>query len=533
MCRLLLKTNFRNEDFSLFNEGLYSMKKGGPDASHIKVIDNIGFGHNRLSILDIRDIADQPMIINNNIILFNGEIYNFRELKEKYGLETETEGDTEIILLLYNKIGDEVFNELEGEFAIVIYDSDLHKIKLVRDRLGVKQLYFYFKEDLIISSEIKGILPFLNEKRVNKQGIEEWLTYGYPINGTTMFKDIYKLIPNHIMEYDLKNYHLDIKELKPLVLENKTLFENLEYSVKSRMISDVPISCTLSGGIDSSIVAYLMSKNSDKPIKTYTVGFEGVENEFKEAKKVSEFIGSVHTELEIPMSWVLEEIDNILLAMEEPIDRGSLIPTYFLAKVINEKVTLIGEGSDEIFGGYSRHEWLFNHPKVTFDEYFERQLRAFDTEIKPTIKGNLSDDLNKALEFDLSCEIPNYHTIRIDKCMMSEGKEARVPFLDPRITQYVNTSFNQKQNPRKKILRDEFKNILPEWLTDRPKKALKFPFDKIVILPEVEKLIKEKSKIFDKELVNELYKNINSSKNAARDLWNIFLFKKWKKIFHL
>lgn len=535
MCRLLIKTKIGKEE-KLFETALAAMKRGGPDASHVLIENDIAFGHNRLSIIDTRSMADQPMMIDGNIILFNGEIYNHKALRERYNLPVITESDTEVILMLYNKLGDRAFDLLDGEFAIVIYDAEDQTIRVARDRLGIKQLYYSdWGDELIISSEIKGILPFIGDPTMDNDGFDQWLTYGYPIDSATMFSGVFKVMPNTLMEFDLDGNLLKSGDLgEPTYLEDKTPKENnlaqlIARCVGKRMMSDVPISCTLSGGIDSSIVAYVMSKMSKDPIKTYTFGFDDCDNEFEQARKVAQFIGSDHTEIHTTLPKILEKIDEILETIEEPVDRGSLVPTFCLASNIKEKVTLIGEGADELFAGYARHKWIHNNPNKTFDEYFDTKLRAFPTEEEPVLLGDW-DDKNSALEFDLTTEIPNFHTIRIDKCLMHYGVEARVPFLDPEIVmEAAKISFSQKQGPEKKCLREAFRDILPDWIIDQPKSPLKLPFDRIVKLPAVEKLIREESEHFDNKLIDAFYANMEKDSHAARNLWNIFLFKKWEK----
>ncbi len=533
MCRLLLKTKIGKED-KLFETALKTMVKGGPDATHILTEDDIAFGHNRLSIIDLRSVADQPMMIDGNIILFNGEIYNYKTLKAQHNLITKSDSDTEVILALYNMYGDAAFDLLDGEFAIVIYDPEEEEIKVVRDRLGVKQLYYSNEGDeLIVSSEIKGILPFIGDPVMDSNGFDQWCCYGYTVGEQTMFEKVSKVLPNVVMTFDKDGDIKTSRELDELDYDKKNANESLSMtiarSVAKRMIADVPVSCTLSGGIDSSIVAYLMGMLSSKPIKTYTIGFEGCDNEFEQARKVSELVKSEHTQVEIPFSRIMEELDEILETIEEPIDKGSLIPTYFLAKSIKEKVTLIGEGADEVFAGYSRHKWIKDNPDKDFEEYFDSQLRVFINDEVPIMTDDW-DDKNSALKFDIETEIPNFHTIRIDKCMMHNGIEARVPFLDPEVTSSLyEVPYDRKQSPEKKYLREAFKDLLPEWVVNQPKKALKLPFEKIIRLPEVEKLIRKGHDLFDNALIIELYTKLEmKQKNAARDLWNIFLFKKWE-----
>lgn len=540
MCRLLLKTESTKEEMIPFSQGLNAMVNGGPDKTKVTFdpVSKILFGHNRLSIIDLSEKGDQPMEIDGNTILFNGEIYNHKYLKEKYQIETISECDTEVILRLYNMFGAKSFDMLDGEFAIVISDRSQEKIWMVRDRLGIKPLYYSQlakNGSLILSSEIKGIFPFVKPE-MNDAVFNQYLLYGYTENAT-MFKHIYKAIPGIRYEFDLHGNRKSTSLLKKADLPDfprKDLNTVIKRSIEKRMMADVPVSCTLSGGIDSSIVAMVMANLSETPINTYTIGFKDCENEFDKARKVSEWIGSIHHEIEIPFEKILENIDDIIYTMEEPIDRGSLVPTYFLAKEIKEKVTLIGEGSDEIFAGYSRHKYLADND-VDFEEYFSSQLQSFPS--KETLGLEIPDikaDKNLALKFDLETEIPNFHTNRIDKCMMHNGIEARVPFLDPEVVEAAMLiPYSEKQNPEKKCLREAFKGELPPVVTREPKKALKLPFDKIVKMEEVEKQIREETGYFSRTTIDDLYEQLGVKKNSGRDLWNIFLFNRWLKIFNL
>lgn len=547
MCRLLLKTKIEGER-NLFEKALSLMKNGGPDSTRVLEYQDILFGHNRLAIIDPRPQADQPMVIEGNAILFNGEIYNYKELIKEHDLKPKTNCDTEVILLLYNLYGDISFELLDGEYAIAIYDIDKNEIVLARDPLGIKHLYWSdFNKELVVSSEIKGIVPFIGD--LNMNNIEEWLTLGYTTGEETMYENIYKVEPNTIMRFsldeDTSNSYQRIKyDVLDIVdqntddlteIEKTPITEVLHKAVGKRMMSDVPVSCTLSGGIDSSLVAYYMRMFSQTPVKTYTVGFEGCENEFEQARQVSDLFGTDHTEVLITIQDVIDNIDDIVKTMEEPIDRGSLIPTYFLARSIQEKVTLIGEGADELFAGYSRHKWLNEHPHADFEEYFNQQLKSFKIDhldYPSYLKSDIEQDKNNALVFDLETEIPNYHTSRIDKCMMRFGVEARVPFLDPLVVKKaLSIPYEEKQSPEKKALREAYRGILPDSIIDRPKKALKFPFHLLIQNEEVEKIIKEDNDETAKEIIEELYKGLKrGDKDAGRNLWNLFLLKKWIKI---
>ncbi len=521
MCRILCKTETTEEQMPLFSQALMSMKPGGPDSTGILYENEIAMGHNRLSIVDLSTNGNQPMTVRTNTILFNGEIYNHKELAIRYKIEDlETESDTEVILRLYRLLGDDAFDQLDGEFAIVIYDRGENKIKMVRDRSGVKPLYYSFANGFIASSEMKGILPFI-KKEFNWHEFNNWKTWGYTLEGT-LFKDIYKLLPGQLRTIDLDNPREYMFDKLLEVPERRSIRNAIDDAVRKRTMADVPISCTLSGGLDSSIVAYRLTKELNIILNTYTIGFEGCENEFEQAQRVSEYLGTNHHALEIPLENAIEDIDKILDIIEEPIDRGSLIPTYFLAMAVKEKVTLIGEGADECFAGYKRHIEVGKNDSLAMELYFDAHLRAMPTDVKPFFD---IEDKNDFLGIDLAMEIPFYHTLRIDKMFMAQGIEARVPFLDPEVVSTANEiPYEDKCNPEKKCLREAFRGELPDWILDTPKKALKIPFDKLIALPEVEEVIKRSTILKDEA---EYYYNNPDKHGRDRNLWNIYLFQKW------
>jgi len=308
------------------------------------------------------------------------------------------------------------------------------------------------------------------------------------------------------------------------VLE-KELKKAIEESVKKRMISDVPISLTLSGGVDSNIIAYLMGKEG-KNLNAYTLGFENDQNEM--AEKVAKTYGFKWNYHRIKTEEVIKTAKEVVKIMEEPSDKGSLLPTYFLSRMIKEKVTLIGEGADEIFGGYNRHVEHGKRMKNKDKNYLETFIKIFPRgEIKDYIEG-YGETKNAVLLYDLEHEIPNYHTPRIDKCMMNFRIEARVPYLDPKVVDLaLKIPYILKVNPEKKILRELFKGEIPDEFLSPPKSALKIPYDLWVEDPEIKEIIYSCPRIlFRKYFINDLYER-KGKRNRSRMLWMIFLTSLW------
>ncbi len=542
MCRILCQTGYDGspEMYDRFKEALALMKNGGPDNTTIIERDGILFGHNRLAIIDLSPDGNQPFETDQCIVLFNGEIYNYEKARILNRLNCKTEGDTEVIALMYEKVGMELVNYLYGEYAIVIYDKRKKKIYQVTDPGGIKPLYFSMRDNLIISSEQKAIKHLRPDQEIFDGNLDSFLQFGY--FDETPWKEIGRTQKGRITFFCAESSNfLDeyfARDIPPprghTVEPSPDLIRHLvENAVKDRMRSDVPIACALSGGIDSAIVAYCMQKNSEKRIKTYTIGFKGLSNEFDEAKETAKFLGTDHYEIEIDPKEILENIDDILETMEEPVDRGSLIPTYFLAKSIKEKVVLVGEGSDEIFGGYKRHQaYMKQEPgdHIDFYEFTKDFYNVFDPHELIRSDDHQYEIIDEnPMRYDLAHEIPYFHNQRIDRCFMRFGIEARVPYLDQLfVTVALDSPFITKCNPEKKILRQAFEGKLPDSILYREKKPLKLPFEYMIEMEEVKKNILEYPNPWIKpEAIKAIYESPPDSRNRGRKLWAIYLINKW------
>jgi len=360
----------------------------GPDKSNsLKVNENLILGHNRLSIQDLSENANQPMFskTKNLILTFNGEIYNHQNLRNTIGNQIwNSSGDTETIVNLFEKYG--IFKSLdliEGMFAFAYYDKRVNKIYLARDRFGEKPLYYYKDNNFFaFSSEIYPLTQIDGfDKKLNENSILSFLKYSYIGAQNSIFKNIFKVEAGSFIEINISNFHSGLEYIKfhkwtqlfELVKNSKknlvynfneakhNLEERLSEAVKKQMISDVPIGSFLSGGIDSSLVTALMQKHSKKRVETFSIKFENSEyDESIYAKKVSNELNTSHNELLVSHQNVLDTIENINNTFGEPFGDSSQVPMYLLSKFTKEKVTvsLSGDGADELFCGYSRYKYI-------------------------------------------------------------------------------------------------------------------------------------------------------------------------------
>ena len=358
-----------------------TLKHRGPDASGIWISKNknIGFGHTRLSIIDLSKEANQPFVdrTKNYILAFNGEIYNYMEIKKKlidkgYKFKTKN-SDTEILLLSYIEWGLKCVDKFRGMFAFAIWDNLQKKVFLIRDRVGVKPLYYKFdSEKLIFSSEIKAILldpDYIPE--IDQESMYHYLTFLCTPAPKTMFKQINKLEAGTWLSFDEKGNSekkqywdpLQDKELIDLENINKVLVKTLKESIKYRGISDVDVGVFLSGGIDSSTNAYFFSKDSKKKIKTFSIGYDkeykSYKSELNYARIVAEHIKSLHFEKKLRKDDIKNLIFDMVYFQDEPISDPVCVPIFYVSKLAREnnvKVCQVGEGADELFFGYTN--WL-------------------------------------------------------------------------------------------------------------------------------------------------------------------------------
>ena len=370
------RRQYNKNDFDIFNEALDLQIHRGPDGRGIFESDKFIFGHRRLSVIDLDSHSDQPMIskCGNYILVFNGEIYNYLELKKDLlnkGYVFSTSSDTEVLLNSFIEYGISCINSFIGMFSFSIFDKHKDEFFIVRDRLGVKPLYYTKNnQEIIFSSEIKSILKIDNSYlKLNKQAISSYMSFRYPITNNTFFQNINSLPPAHYLKisksfkvktveyWNLSNSFMEQKNDHGEEYYLKKLKILLESSVRYRMISDVPLGAFLSGGVDSSIITCIMSNNNTKPIKTFSVGFEEKGyNEFEYASLIASKFKTDHRELTITGADYINTMEELISYKDAPLSVPNEVPLYLMCKELKKDITVVlsGEGADEIFGGYGR-----------------------------------------------------------------------------------------------------------------------------------------------------------------------------------
>ena len=469
-------------------ELIFKMKKftsnRGPDAEGLYIDSSITIYHNRLSILDLNKSADQPMSYKNYIISFNGEIYNYKELKyslTKFGYKFKTNSDTEVILHMFDKYNIEAFKKLSGIFAICIWDKTKKKLYLIRDTMGVKPLYYYKEEmtnKFYFSSSIKSILINLKEKQINESAFNYYSNFGRNDNMETIFKGIFKLMPGQLIVLDgnsitkKKFLKFCFSDKKRNAVEAKQIIND---SIKKQLISDVPTSLSLSGGVDSNIIYSVMRKNLDIKFNIYSFKFDDHEKfneDFNVARENTKFYGNNFIPVEIGYKDFMDNNEKITEILEEPLANQSSVLNYCMSKKISEKVLMTGDGGDEVFTGYDRYRSIYitqflqkinifrnikvrskfknferlflNDPKELFlsfseqnlfknhEKYFTnfKKIQSNDIGLNYTKELNLKNTVNSVQLLDLDTLVPNDYLLRNDKIFMDSGIEVRVPLLD-------------------------------------------------------------------------------------------------------
>lgn len=519
----------------------------GPDEDGFFSDEYVAYGMRRLSIIDLSG-GKQPIENEdgNLSIIFNGEIYNYKKLYDLLvakGHTFKTKSDTETLIHLYEEYGEKMLLMLRGMFTFSIYDKKNKTFFIARDFFGIKPLYYLTKGPKILafSSEIKSLLIHPEyKKEVNEEAVYNYLSYQFNPLEETMFKDIWKLPPGSFLKIDLEKNLIIQKKYWDFNFENarfisenglkKEIRKVLQESVAAHMISDVPVGGFLSGGIDSATIIAMMSKETNKKVATFTVGFKEV-TEQAEAKTMADYIGTDHTEINISFSDYLKELPKISWHFDEPVADPSAVGLYFLAKEARKtvKVVLSGEGADELFGGYNIYREPFALKQMNIIPRFIRNtlvkalvnsklkfygknyLRRYFTPIEERYIGNayvfkqseirdlwdqkegeeniekhsLKEDYEKIKDLPDSEKMQiidiNYWLVgdilqKADKMTMANSLELRVPFLDIGVAQVASQiplRMKLKKGTTKYIFREAVKDLMPRATAQR--KKLGFP----------------------------------------------------------
>ena len=552
MCGICGQYNFKNQrpvKFEAIQRMTRTLVHRGPNDEGFYISGSLGFGFRRLSIIDLEG-GHQPMSDQDQSVwlIFNGEIYNFLELRselKRFGHSFQNNSDTEVIIHGYKQWGTEVFNRLNGMFGLAIWDDKRKKLILARDAMGIKQLYYKIESGcLYFGSEIRSIIAATGEHpEIDPVSLNLFLRYRYTPSPFTLFKGIKKLAPGTMVIVENGTslferwYNFKPQPFSPMPSEKQAKAELLEIyqrAIKRHLISDVPVGILLSGGIDSGLLLGLMNLHGNS-WPSFTVGYGDLfkYDELIEAEQTAKIFSSQHVSVKLDRKEFENSLSKIVSILEEPINTSSVVPMYFVCERASKdvKVALIGQGPDELFGGYIRHlgihygaywrnlsEWLriplsFMISALPRNESLKRGLyslelhnrmkryqNVFSIMPEETIDNLFHDGIlqpdsgDTILECwrDLQClmedtdELGGFQFLEIrsslpdellmfaDKLSMAHGLEVRVPYLDREIVEYVerlNAHYKIRNGSRKWLHSQVCKDFLPETILSRRKKG--------------------------------------------------------------
>ncbi len=539
----------------------------GPDDSGVHMAGPAGLGHTRLSILDLTAAGHQPMQTEDGrvTLVYNGEVYNFPELRRRLegeGVRFRSRSDTEVILQTYLRWGVDCFAMLNGMFALALWDAPSQTLHLARDRFGIKPLYYrVLGSGLVFGSEIKAIIASGQVRReINWQALHEFMYYGNALGTHTLFDGVVKLLPAHRLTLTrtalTTSAYWSVDALQPVAdgldTATDTIRQRLTAAVGSHLQSDVPIGVFLSGGIDSSAITALASKQYHGLLKTFSVGFDFDQeiNELPKAKFVAERFDTEHHELHIAGASIPAVIERLIRCHDEPFSDAANIPLYLLCEQLKGsiKVVLQGDGGDEMFGGYRRYnilsqerlwqwasrvalgvstiaprnpvyhravrfframvhpdpairfallltpETLESPPTRLLSSEIRHQVEQFDPFARYREFSSLLqhlDGVQRLLYTDTCVLLPDTYLEKVDKSTMAHGIEARVPFLDGELSSYamgLPSRFKIRWGQKKWILRRALRGIVPDAILDARKVGFGVPVDYWMRVPLAEYL---------------------------------------------
>lgn len=529
----------------------------GPDGEGIFLGDGIALGHRRLSILDLSPAGAQPMMLGTVTVVYNGESYNFRELRaelEQAGRHFQGHSDTEVLLHAYDLWGIEGLERLEGIFALALWDSRRRRLVLMRDRLGIKPLFYaWYGGHLAFGSEIKAVMAAAPlDRTIDQQALAEYFWYGNAFEDRTIFGNVRALQPGHRLIVDDSGARLECwwRIEKWLGRESAVadpqeaalaVREALDRSVARQLVSDVPVGLLLSGGVDSSSIGASAIAAGARGLSSYAIGFdyEGGVNELPKAKRVAESLGLDHHELYVHGGALEDVLMQLVSAHDEPFADAANIPLFLLGQQLRGaiKVVLQGDGGDEMFAGYRRYAVLQNlslwsgwpkgatnlldrlpgrrgsrlarmaaaagqrDPALRMALLLTQEtLRDPPTNmLRREARGQLEENSDPFLSFrrcasrfetpdpvqqmlltDICLQLPSQFLTKVDRAMMANGIEARVPLLDEQLASLAVTlpsKFKVGRCQKKIVLRDAMRPRLAPDVLDAPKTGFGVPYE--------------------------------------------------------
>jgi asparagine synthase (glutamine-hydrolysing) len=586
MCGIIGIVDYKNTDIEgIMNNMVGTLYHRGPDDNGTEIYTQrnvaIGFGHTRLSVIDVSYKGHQPMMYKHLVIVYNGEIYNYKEIRmhlKLLGHSFISKTDTEIILHAFYEWGINCVTKFIGMFAFAIFDRNTSEITLCQDRAGVKPMYYYMQDNLFMfSSELKAFHEHPEFKKIiNEDAVRKYMDYGFVPSPTCIFKYCHKMSGGYTATFNIHknkiklNKYWDVNDYYELPRLNISyqdakleMEEILQSAFNYRMVSDVPVGVFLSSGYDSTAVTALLQNNMSTKLKTFTIGFEGENNEAPYAKKIASYLGTDHTEYYCSSKDVQDIIHQLPYNFDEPFSDSSAIPTIVVSQLARKSVSvaLSADAGDEIFAGYHHYKQfnnilssinkipnLFrdrlsmltniaslispNHrlknnfntittllkteekliPAVLYSIFYQlkneerNNIFISRTENQDLIFKNnidLSEDLSIALANDYKFYLQGDILTKVDRATMSVSLEGREPFLDHRIIEFAaQLPMEYKYGKVQKLmLKDIVHDYIPKKLMDRKKAGFSLPLDSW-LKNDLSYIIEEKLKMENLRSVN-------------------------------
>ncbi len=595
----------------------------GPDAEGLFTHEHVGLAMRRLKVIDL-STGNQPILTRDKklCIIFNGEIYNYRELRsvlERQGHQFSTNSDTEVILHLYQEKREACVDSLVGMFAFAIYDSSDDSLFIARDRLGVKPLFYHQSSaGFVFGSEIKPILkaPWV-EKRLNYQAIGHFLSLNYLSQPWTPFKGVYQLAPGHWMK--ISKLGVKIQEYWDVPLGEtidlgedeacRKIMELFHRSMERRLIADVPIGTYLSGGLDSSALVWLMKEHKHETVKTFSVGFDHPDyDETPYAREVAKYFGTDHYEVHCKADDVLQLLPKVVWHADNLLGDQAALPLYMVSKLAKKHVTvcLSGDGGDEVFIGYPTfHADRYHRYYQQIPEFIRRGIIqpavemipasankvAFEYKIKKFVEVGIfspekahywwrtiyrdeekmhlltpqalsevqsmdsyplygeyftkafkADEVNRALYADMKVWLVGNNLYKVDTMSMAHGLEARVPFLDHELVEFMAKlppSLKFKNNVLKYLLKKILVGKIPKSIRVRKKAGFHSPvafWFREFLYEDLKRILLEREGEFSKIIKLETVQNLlgehaSGRQNNAFKIWGLLVLKQWIRHF--
>jgi asparagine synthase (glutamine-hydrolysing) len=602
-----------------------TLRHRGPDheAVYVSPRGETGLGFRRLSIIDLRAAANQPIGTEDGALqmVFNGEIYNYREIRKGLvarGHEFRSNADSEVIVHLFEELGDRAVDELDGMFALAMWDERSRQLTLARDRAGKKPLYLWRDGSRVVfASEMKAILAHPDVPiDVDESAIPSYFLYGYVPHPQTLYKGVRQVEPGSLTRFNIDGGETSRRYWQlqfpkdgaasappPRGAAAQRVRELVTAAVERRLMSDVPLGAFLSGGIDSTIVVGVMSRLAQEPVRTFSIGFDDdpAFDETEIARATSRRFGTRHTEFRVQPS-AIDLLDTLVYHHDGPFADSSAIPTYLVSQLTRQHVTvaLTGDGGDEVFAGYLRFgaavaaghlpAWagraasaaLTVLPSPPNERHLVARAKRFTRYMQLPLQGRLAawagvfyDDLESLLtpgfrqrvgEIDRACHLKalagaedasplsqllaaNFHSylhddllVKADRMSMANSLEARAPFLDRALVDYVATlpdDYKMSGNSTKVILREAFDDLLPENVKQGPKRGFGVPIDawfrgalgdylRDTLLVPSARLRDYVSQDRVRQLLNE---HAAGRANHGHRLWTLLTFERWLQLW--